>query len=107
MVTANSRNSRPMMPPMKSTGMKTAASETVMLRIVKLISREPSSDACSGVCAALDVPHDVLEHHDRIVHDETDREDQRHQRQVVEAEVQQPHHDERAENRERQGQRRE
>ena len=32
-----------------------------------------------------DVPIDVLQHHDRIVDDELDREDERHHRQVVEA----------------------
>ena len=39
MVTANSWSSRPRMPPMNSTGMKTAASESVMDRMVKPISR--------------------------------------------------------------------
>ena len=48
MVTANSWNSRPRMPPMKSTGMNTAASDSVIERIVKPISREPSSAASSG-----------------------------------------------------------
>ena len=46
MVTANSWNSRPMMPPMNSTGMNTAASESVIERIVKPISRAPSRAAC-------------------------------------------------------------
>ena len=45
MVTENSCSSRPRIPPMKSTGMKTAASERVMERMVKLISREPCSAA--------------------------------------------------------------
>ena len=47
-VTANSRKSRPRIPAMKSTGMKTAASEIVIERIVKPISREPASAASSG-----------------------------------------------------------
>ena len=42
MTTANSRNSRPTMPPMNSTGMKTAAREMVMETMVKPISAEPS-----------------------------------------------------------------
>ena len=46
MVTANSWNRRPMMPLMNSTGMKTAASESVMERMVKPISRAPSMAAC-------------------------------------------------------------
>ena len=44
-VTANSRKSRPTIPPMKRTGMKTAASEIVIERIVKPISFEPARAA--------------------------------------------------------------
>ncbi len=46
-VTANSCISRPTTPPMKSTGMKTAASDSVIETIVNAISFEPSSAACS------------------------------------------------------------
>jgi len=46
MVTANSCNRRPRMPPMNSTGMNTAASEMVIEMMVKTISLEPSSVAC-------------------------------------------------------------
>src|SRR2546425_3083168 len=42
MVTANSWNNRPTIPPMKSTGMKTAASDSVIDRIVNPTSRAPS-----------------------------------------------------------------
>ena len=59
------------------------------------------------IFARLHVAHDVLEHHDRVVDDEADREDQRHHREVVQAEVQHLHHGERAEDREGQRQRRE
>ena len=45
MITANSCSSRPMMPPMNSTGMKTAASERVIDTIVKPISLAPISAA--------------------------------------------------------------
>ena len=48
MVTENSRKSRPRTPPMKSTGMNTAASDSVMDTIVKPISLDPVSDASSG-----------------------------------------------------------
>ena len=54
--------------------------------------------------AHLHVADDVLQHHDRVVHDKADREDQRHHRQVVEAVVEQVHHGERADDRERQRQ---
>ena len=40
-VTANSRNSRPTMPPMNSSGMNTASSDAVMLTIVKPICLAP------------------------------------------------------------------
>ncbi len=48
-VTANSCISRPTMPPMNSTGMKTAASDSVIDTIVNEISFDPSSDACMRV----------------------------------------------------------
>ena len=47
-VTANSRNSRPMMPPISSSGMNTATSEMLIERIVKAISPEPFSAASYG-----------------------------------------------------------
>ena len=47
-VTANSRNSRPTMSPMNSSGISTAISETVSDTIVKPICSEPLSAASSG-----------------------------------------------------------
>ena len=47
-VTENSRKRRPSTPPMKRTGMKTAASDNVIDTIVNPISRDPTSDAVSG-----------------------------------------------------------
>ncbi len=47
-VTENSRNNRPSTPPMNSTGMKTAASDSVIDTIVNPISRDPTSDAVNG-----------------------------------------------------------
>ena len=44
-VTANSRNTRPTMPPINSTGMNTAISEKVIEMMVKPTSREPLSAA--------------------------------------------------------------
>ncbi len=69
-VTANSRNSRPMIPPMNSTGMKTAASDSVIETIVKPISREPVERRLQRLLAHLHVADDVLEHDDGVVHDE-------------------------------------
>ena len=48
MVTANSCSKRPMIPPMNNSGIKTAASDSVMERMVKPISPAPSRAACSG-----------------------------------------------------------
>ena len=47
-VTANSRNSRPTIPLMNSSGMNTATRESVIERIVKPISAAPSRAACIG-----------------------------------------------------------
>ena len=87
---------------MNSTGMNTAASERVIETMVKPISREPSSGGLQRALAHLDVAHDVLQHHDGVVHDEADGEGERHQREVVEAVAEQVHHRERADDRERQ-----
>ena len=46
--TANSRNTRPTMPPISSTGMNTAIRENVIETIVKPISRAPLSAASNG-----------------------------------------------------------
>ncbi len=47
-VTANSRNRRPMMPPIASSGMNTAISEKVIDMIVKPICPAPFSAASNG-----------------------------------------------------------
>jgi len=44
-VTANSRKRRPTMPPIISSGMKTATSEVLMESTVKPISRAPRKEA--------------------------------------------------------------
>ena len=48
-VTENSRNRRPMMPPISSMGMNTAINEMLMESTVKPISAAPFSAACIGV----------------------------------------------------------
>ena len=48
MVTANSRNTRPTMPPIISTGMKTAIRAKVIEMMVKPISADPLSAASNG-----------------------------------------------------------
>ncbi len=53
--------------------------------------------------AILDVAVDVLHHHDGVVDDEADGDGERHQRQIVEAEVEHVHRRARAEERQRHG----
>ena len=48
MVTANSWNNRPTIPPMNSTGMNTAARDRVIDRIVNPTSRDPANAASRG-----------------------------------------------------------
>ena len=47
--TANSRKSRPTIPPINKIGMKTATSETLIESTVNPISRAPRKAACTGV----------------------------------------------------------
>ena len=91
---------------MNSTGMNTAASEMVIETMVKPISREPSSVACSSALAHLDVARDVLQHDDGVVDHEADAQRERHQRDVVQAVAEQVHHREGADDRHRQRDRR-
>ena len=56
-----------------------------------------------GRQAFLDVPIDVLQHHDGVVDHEADRDGQRHQRQIVQAVVEHVHHRRGAEQRQRHG----
>ena len=100
-VTANSRNSRPTMPPISRIGTKTAISERLIDSTVKATSRAPCSAASHPRHPGLDVPGDVFEHDDRIVDDKAGRDRQRHQRQIVEAVAQQIHHAEGADQRDR------
>ncbi len=48
-VTANSRNRRPTIPPISSSGMKTATSEMLIERMVKPISPAPLIAASRGL----------------------------------------------------------
>ena len=86
-VRANSRKTRPMIPPMSNSGMNTATSDRLIDSTVNAISREPSSAALNGGGAVFDVAVDVLDHHDGVVDHEADRDGEPHQRNVVEAEI--------------------
>ena len=86
-VTANSWNSRPRMPPMNSSGMNTATSEMLIEITVKPICRAPGERRLHRRHAPLHVADDVLDHDDRVVDHEADRDGQRHQREIVEREA--------------------
>ena len=77
------RNNRPTIPPISSSGIKTAISEMLIDSTVNPISLAPRSVAAIGAHTFLEMPRDVLHHHDRVIHDEPCRNRQRHQRQVV------------------------
>ena len=82
-VTANSRNSRPMMPPISSIGMNTAISEMLMESTVKPIPRHPAGPP-HGRHPVFQVPRDVFHDDDRVVYHEAAGDGERHQRQIVE-----------------------
>ena len=79
----NSRNSRPRSPGRNEIGTNTAASVSVVAMTAKPISRVPLIAATSGGSPSSAAAMDVLEHHDRIVDDQADREHQPEQRQHV------------------------
>ena len=100
-VRANSRNRRPMMPPISSSGMNTAISETADRQHREADLARAVERRLERRLAVLDVAINVLHHHDGVVDHEADRDRERHQRQIVEAEIEQIHRGERAEQRQR------
>ena len=85
-VTANSRNSRPVCPPMKSSGINTATSDRLIDSTVKADLACAQQRGLEAVHAGFDVPAGVFQHHDGVVHHKTGGHRQRHQAQVVQAE---------------------
>ena len=82
---------RPTMPPMNATGRKTATSDSVVASTARPISRVASTAAWNGsIVLLLDEPVDVLEHDDRVVDHDADRQRQREQRDRVEREAHEP-----------------
>ena len=79
-VMANSLNSRPTMPPMNRMGMNTATSDRVMDTTVKPISLAADQRGAHAGLALFAVAHDVLQHHDGVIHHEAHRKGQRHER---------------------------
>ncbi len=102
-VMANSRNKRPTMPPISSSGMNTATSEMLMVSTVDPISWRAFERGLEGRHALLQIARDVLDHDDGVVHHESRRNGERHQREIVETESGQIHHAERSDQRDRNG----
>ena len=102
-VTANSRNRRPTMSPIKSSGIKHRDQrdgerddgEADLLRALE--------GGFHRRQALFEVAGDVLDHHDGIVDDEASRNGKGHQGEIVEAVTQRFHDDEGADQRERYG----
>ena len=72
MVTPNWKKNFPMMPFMKITGTKMARMAMVAAMAAKVISRAPTSAACTLATPVLPVAHDVFQHHDGVVHHDAD-----------------------------------
>ena len=102
----NSVNSRPTWPSTNEIGTNTAIRVSEVAITAKVTWRVPSTPATSGDLAELDAALDVLEHHDRIVHHDADRENQREQREHVDREAERVDADERADHRHGNGDRR-
>ena len=91
-VTANSRNRRPSIPPMKRTGTNTAISEMTDRHHGESHLARAADGGFKPSHSAFDVARNVLEHDDRVVDDESGGDDQRHQRKIIQAEAQEIHH---------------
>ena len=102
-VMANSRNNRPTTSPMNKRGIEHGNKGHCQGK-----NREPNlfgtlERGFEGRIALLDVPSDILDHDNGIVHDKTRGNGQRHERQVVEAESQKIHDPEGPDNGKRNG----
>ena len=74
--------------------MKTASSDMVIETTVKPISLAPRRREWRGTL--LQMPHDVFDHYDSVIHDKAGGDGQRHEGQVVHTITEQVHHPERA-----------
>ena len=79
------------MPCMVATGTNTATIDEVVASTARKICAAPLRGRLRRALAALEVPVDVLDHHDGVVDQHADRERQREHRHVVEAEAEPLH----------------
>src|SRR5579883_225075 len=77
--------------------------QRVIDRMVKVISPAAAGGRSDRLLTRLDVPADVLDHHDRIVDHETDRDRESHEGEIVQAVAEDVHHTARADQRHRNG----
>ena len=92
-----------MMPFMKATGRKIATIATVAASGGEGDLARADGGGLDLALPVLAVAEDVLEHHDRVVDHDADGERQAEQRERVQREAEEVHHDERAEDRGRDG----
>ena len=90
------------MSPMKRNGISTAISDTVKEMIVKPICFAPLA-RLAGACRLLRDNERCSDHHDCVIDHESGSDRQCHQRQIVEAEAEQIHRAERADEGKRHG----
>lgn len=90
-VTANSRNNRPTISPINSSGISTAIRENVNEMIVKPISPAPLRAAVSGF-SLFDIARNILDNHNRVIDHKPRGDGQRHQRQVIDREIEEYHY---------------
>ncbi len=102
-VMANSRNSRPTIPH-EQNGDQDGNQRQADRHDGEAISPAPLRAASSGAMPSSMCRVMFFQHHDRVIHDEADGDDERHERQVIEAVAHDPHGRERADqgNRQRQ-----
>src|SRR6218665_1244952 len=79
---ANSANSRPVRPGVKASGAYTATSVRAMATMAKPIARAPEGGG-TWIAPLLDVPVDVLQHHDGVIDHQPDGQHQGQQRERV------------------------
>ncbi len=100
-VRAWSRNSWPAMPVMNTIGKNTATDVSVAAVIAVPTSLVPSVAASTRERPSSRWRDDVLQHHDRVVHQHADRERDAAERHDVERQVEHVHHEEGADHRHR------
>ena len=94
-------NRRPVRPVANASGANTEASVSVMATIGEADLARSLYRRLAAGHPRLDVPEDVLQHHDRVVDDEPDRQHHRQERQRVDREAEHVHQRERADQRHR------